>query len=116
MFEAQRLAESLHDRFALPSGAGRGRPSRQQTLRAMIDIAEELARWTEVVELLCQLGQRALADGRTAQARQCFERALQISTERSHHCGELQARKHLGEGAPVALQPCPMWTQPLTAW
>ncbi|MDA3647476.1 winged helix-turn-helix domain-containing protein [Saccharopolyspora indica] len=42
MFEPEHLADSLDDRFSLPSGAGRGRPSRQQTLRAMIDWSWEL--------------------------------------------------------------------------
>lgn len=33
----RQIAVGLEDRFALPTGPGRGRPSRQQTLRAMID-------------------------------------------------------------------------------
>ncbi|WP_344092045.1 BTAD domain-containing putative transcriptional regulator, partial [Nocardiopsis composta] len=33
----ERIAAGLDDRFALPTGPGRGRPTRQQTLRAMID-------------------------------------------------------------------------------
>ncbi|MGW0520759.1 ATP-binding protein [Crossiella sp. NPDC003009] len=37
-----QLAERLDDRFALPVGNGRGRPARQQTLRAMIDWSWEL--------------------------------------------------------------------------
>lgn len=32
-----QIASGLDDRFALPTGPGRGRPTRQQTLRAMID-------------------------------------------------------------------------------
>ncbi|GAA2796325.1 AfsR/SARP family transcriptional regulator [Crossiella cryophila] len=37
-----QLAECLDDRFNLPIGRGRGRPARQQTLRAMIDWSWEL--------------------------------------------------------------------------
>ncbi|WP_159942702.1 BTAD domain-containing putative transcriptional regulator [Nocardiopsis sp. FR6] len=33
----EQLAAGLEDRFALPTGPARGRPARQQTLRAMID-------------------------------------------------------------------------------
>lgn len=33
----EQIAEGLDDRFALPTGPGRGRPVRQQTLRSMID-------------------------------------------------------------------------------
>ncbi|KAA5828288.1 AfsR/SARP family transcriptional regulator [Saccharopolyspora hirsuta] len=107
---AAALFEELGDRW------GQLRASRSLALLAELDgdraraarmhreglrIAEELALWTEVVEVLCQLGQNAMADGRTAQARQCFGRALQISAERSYHCGEIQARKHLDLDAPT---------------
>jgi predicted ATPase/DNA-binding SARP family transcriptional activator len=34
---AEQIAAGLDDRFALPTGPGRGRPTRQQTLRSMID-------------------------------------------------------------------------------
>lgn len=34
---AEQIAAGLDDRFTLPTGPGRGRPGRQQTLRAMID-------------------------------------------------------------------------------
>ena len=33
----EQIAAGLDDRFALPTGPGRGRPTRQQTLRSMID-------------------------------------------------------------------------------
>ncbi|PDP89514.1 AfsR family transcriptional regulator [Glycomyces fuscus] len=33
----EQIAAGLDDRFALPTGPGRGRPARQQTLRSMID-------------------------------------------------------------------------------
>ncbi|GAB3728399.1 AfsR/SARP family transcriptional regulator [Nocardiopsis nanhaiensis] len=33
----EQVATGLDDRFALPTGPGRGRPTRQQTLRSMID-------------------------------------------------------------------------------
>ncbi|SFT36982.1 Predicted ATPase [Actinopolyspora lacussalsi subsp. righensis] len=41
------LAECLHDRFRLQTGAGRGRAARQQTLRAMIDWSWDLLSDTE---------------------------------------------------------------------
>ncbi|MDT0330165.1 BTAD domain-containing putative transcriptional regulator [Nocardiopsis lambiniae] len=36
-FTPEQIAAGLDDRFALPTGPGRGRPTRQQTLRSMID-------------------------------------------------------------------------------
>ncbi|GLU49109.1 BTAD domain-containing putative transcriptional regulator [Nocardiopsis ansamitocini] len=38
----EQITEGLDDRFALPTGPGRGRPTRQQTLRAMIGWSWEL--------------------------------------------------------------------------
>ncbi|WP_449406583.1 ATP-binding protein [Nocardiopsis lucentensis] len=38
----EEIAAGLDDRFALPTGPGRGRPTRQQTLRSMIDWSWEL--------------------------------------------------------------------------
>ncbi|MFD6949048.1 MULTISPECIES: BTAD domain-containing putative transcriptional regulator [unclassified Nocardiopsis] len=38
----EQIAAGLDDRFALPTGPGRGRPTRQQTLRAMIDWSWQL--------------------------------------------------------------------------
>ncbi|QUH04153.1 winged helix-turn-helix domain-containing protein [Saccharopolyspora erythraea] len=46
-----RLAECLDDRFNLPTGPGRGRAVRQQTLRAMIDWSWELLSEAEKVVL-----------------------------------------------------------------
>lgn len=42
VFGLDELAARLDDRFTLPLGQGRGRPARQQTLRAMIDWSWEL--------------------------------------------------------------------------
>ncbi len=38
----QQIAAGLDNRFALPTGPGRGRPTRQQTLRSMIDWSWDL--------------------------------------------------------------------------
>ncbi|CAM4008504.1 BTAD domain-containing putative transcriptional regulator [Nocardiopsis rhodophaea] len=43
----EQIAARLEDRFALPTGPARGRPARQQTLRAMIDWSWELLSETE---------------------------------------------------------------------
>ncbi|ASU84276.1 AfsR family transcriptional regulator [Nocardiopsis gilva YIM 90087] len=43
----EQIADRLEDRFALPTGPARGRPARQQTLRAMIDWSWELLGETE---------------------------------------------------------------------
>nr|WP_042188783.1 BTAD domain-containing putative transcriptional regulator [Kibdelosporangium sp. MJ126-NF4]CEL18460.1 FIG01129019: hypothetical protein [Kibdelosporangium sp. MJ126-NF4]CTQ97943.1 FIG01129019: hypothetical protein [Kibdelosporangium sp. MJ126-NF4] len=60
-----------------------------------LHIAEELGLWTTVVETLCCLGDAALNGGTITEAQQFYERARQISVERSYARGESLARTGL---------------------
>ncbi|TCP53536.1 putative ATPase [Tamaricihabitans halophyticus] len=62
---------------------------------AALEIAEELALWSEAVETLCWLGDAALAQGELAGATAYYDRARRLATERSYVRGEVRARTGL---------------------